>query len=155
MGKIEDRLKQLNITLPSAQGPSANYVPCVRTGNMLYMSGVGPAKRADGTAPKGKVGKDLTVEQGYEAARLCGINLLARMQAELGTLDKVKRVVKVLGMVNSVDSLNQHPSVINGCSDLMVEIFGDKGRHARSAVGMNSLPFDIPVEVEMIVEIEA
>ena len=150
----EAKLKELGITLPTAQNPVANYVPAVRTGNLLYLSGVGPAKRPDGSAPKGKVGRDLTKEQGYEAARLTGINLLSRLQAELGSLDRVVRVVKLLGMVNAAGDFTEHPAVINGCSDLMVEVFEDRGRHARSAVGMAGLPFDIPVEIELIAEVE-
>ena len=153
MGAIEARLDDLGITLPSAQAPAANYVPGVRTGNLLYLSGVGPAARPDGTTPKGKVGNDLTQEEGYEAARLVGINILARLKAETGDLDKIERVVKLLGMVNATPDFSEHPAVINGCSDLMVEVFSDKGRHARSAVGFVSLPFHIPVEIEIIVQV--
>ena len=154
MAKIEARLAELGIELPDTPAPVANYVPGVRTGNLLYLSGIGPAARADGTSPVGKVGRDLTVEQGYEAARLTGLNIISRMKGELGDLDKVKRVVKMLGMVNSDPAFNQQPAVVNGCSDLMVEVFGDKGRHARSAVGLAALPNDIPVEIEVIVEVE-
>ena len=154
MAKIEDRLKELGIELPDRPAPVANYVPGVRTGNLIYLSGIGPAERADGTSPVGKVGRELTAEEGYEAARLTGINIISRMKGETGDLDKVKRVVKMLGMVNCVPSFNQQPAVINGCSDLLVEVFGEKGRHARSAVGMSSLPNDIPVEIEVIIEVE-
>ncbi len=154
MAEIESRLKELGIELPEQPAPIGNYVPCVRTGNLIYLSGLGPAPRADGSTPSGKVGRDLTTEEGYEAARLTGINILARIAGELGDLDKVKRIVKLLGMVNSDPDFNQQPAVVNGCSDLMVEAFGDKGRHARSAVGMASLPNDIPVEIEVIVEVE-
>ena len=154
MAKIEARLAELGIDLPDTPAPVANYVPGVRTGNLLYLSGIGPAARADGTSPVGKVGRDLTVEEGYEAARLTGLNIISRMKGELGDLDKVKRVVKMLGMVNSDPAFNQQPAVVNGCSDLMVEVFGDKGRHARSAVGLAALPNDIPVEIEVIVEVE-
>ena len=154
MAKIEDRLKELGIELPDRPAPVANYVPGVRTGNLIYLSGIGPAERADGTSPVGKVGGELTVEDGYEAARLTGINIISRMKGETGDLDKVKRVVKMLGMVNCVPSFNRQPAVINGCSDLLVEVFGEKGRHARSAVGMSSLPNDIPVEIEVIIEVE-
>ena len=154
MAKIEARLKELGIDLPDRPAPVANYVPGVRTGNLIYLSGIGPAERADGTSPVGKVGKDLTAEEGYEAARLTGVNIISRMKGETGDLDKVKRVVKMLGMVNSDPSFNQQPAVINGCSDLLVEVFGEKGRHARSAVGMASLPNDIPVEIEVIIEVE-
>lgn len=153
MPAVEAKLKELGLTLPRTPSPVANYVPAVRTGNLLFLSGVGPAARSDGTVPKGKVGKDLTLEQGYEAARLTGLNLLARLKGELGDLDRVKRVVKLLVMVNASPDFNQHPAVANGCSDLMVAVFGDKGRHARSAVGMGSLPNDIPVEIEMVVEV--
>ena len=154
MAKIEARLAELGIELPDTPAPVANYVPGVRTGNLLYLSGIGPAARADGTSPVGKVGRDLTVEQGYEAARLTGLNIISRMKGELGDLDKVKRVVKMLGMVNSDPDFNQQPATINGCSDLLVEVFGDRGRHARSAVGLAALPNDIPVEIEVIVEVE-
>ena len=154
MAEIEARLEELGIELPDTPAPIANYVPGVRTGNLIYLSGLGPANRADGTAPSGKVGSDLTTEEGYEAARLTGINIISRMKGELGDLDKVRRVVKLLGMVNSDPSFNQQPAVVNGCSDLLVEVFGDKGRHARSAVGMASLPNDIPVEIEVIIEVD-
>lgn len=153
MPAIEDKLKELGITLPDTPAPMANYVPGVRTGNLLYLSGLGPAARPDGTTPLGKLGKDMSVEEGYEAARLTGINIIARLKGELGDLDRVKRVVKLLSMVNTVPDFTQQPAVANGCSDLMVEVFGDKGRHARSAVGMNSLPNNIPVEIEIIVEV--
>ena len=154
MSEIESRLEHLGISLPAEPVPIANYVPGVRTGNLVYLSGLGPASRADGTAPSGKVGCDLTTEEGYEAARLTGINILARMKGELGDLDRVRRVVKLLGMVNSAPDFNQQPAVVNGCSDLLVEVFGEKGRHARSAVGMAALPNDIPVEIEVIIEVE-
>ena len=150
----ENRLAELGLELPKAPSPIANYVPAVRTGNLLYLSGSGPAARPDGTTPRGKLGRDLTIEEGYGAARLVGLNLLARLKAELGDLDRVKRVIKLLAMVNSSPDFNQPPAVANGCSDLLVDVFGDKGRHARSAVGMATLPNDIPVEIEMIVEVE-
>ncbi len=153
MADIEARLEELGIELPSEPPPIANYVPGVRVGNLIFLSGLGPADRADGTAPSGKVGRDLTQEEGYEAARLTGINILARMRGEAGSLNNVKRVVKLLGMVNCDPEFNQQPAVINGCSDLFVEVFGDAGRHARSAVGMASLPNDIPVEIEVIIEV--
>ena len=153
MSKIEARLEELGIELPPTPAPMANYVPSVRTGNLVYLSGLGPANRPDGTAPSGKLGRELTTEQGYEAARLTGINIIARMKGELGDLDRVQRVVKLLGMVNSDSAFNQQPAVVNGCSDLLVDVFGDKGRHARSAVGMAGLPNDIPVEIEVIIEV--
>src|SRR5215470_15589565 len=148
----EARLKEKNITLPKPTSPMANYVGAVRTGNLLFVSGHGPVR--DGKAvTQGKVGKDLSVEQGYQVAREVGLSLLATVRANLGSLDKVRRVVKVLGMVNSAEGFGDQPKVINGFSDLMVEVFGDSGRHARSAVGMAGLPMGIPVEIEMILEI--
>jgi len=134
-------------------GLVANYVNAVRAGNLLYLAGKGPLK-ADNTYVTGKVGKDLTIEQGYEAARITAINHLAVLKKELGSINKVKRIVKVLGMVNCTEDFKDQPKVINGYSDLMVEIFGDNGKHARSAVGMNALPFNMAVEIEVIVEIE-
>lgn len=150
---IEQKLKDKGIVLTAPSAPIANYVNAVRVGNLLFLSGKGPTK-ADGTNITGKVGKDLTIEQGYEAARVVGINHLSVLKAELGNLKKVKRIVKVLGMVNCEGTFADHPKVINGYSDLMVEVFGDKGKHARSAVGMGSLPGNIAVEVEVIVEVE-
>jgi enamine deaminase RidA (YjgF/YER057c/UK114 family) len=149
----EKRLKEKGIELVTPSKPIANYVNAVRVGNLLFLAGKGPAK-PDGTNITGKVGSDLTIEQGYQAARLTAINHLSVLKAELGSLNKVKRIVKVLGMVNCTDSFTDQPKVINGYSDLMAEIFGDKGKHARSAVGMNSLPGGIAVEVEVIVEID-
>lgn len=149
----EERLKEKGIVLTAPSAPVANYVNVVRVGNLLFLSGKGPGK-PDGSYVIGKVGKDLTVEQGYDAARLAAISHLSVLKAELGSLNKVKRIVKVLGMVNCTDDFKDQPKVINGYSDLMVEIFGEKGKHARSAVGMNSLPLGIAVEVEVIVEIE-
>ena len=150
-GGAEDTLKKKNITLPSPPTPVANYVPAVRVGNLLFLSGSGP----EPSVPRGKLGKDLTLEQGYQAARSVGLNLLANARANLGSLDKVKRVVKVLGMVNSAPGFTDQPKVINGFSDLMIEVFGEAiGKHARSAVGMAELPFGIPVEIEMILEVE-
>ena len=153
MGSPEDRLQELGITLPDAPTPVANYVPAVRTGDLLFLSGSIPAPGADGKMPRGKLGADMAVEQGYEAARLTGLNLIARLKAELGELSRVKRVVKLLAMVNAAPDFTETPAVANGCSDLMVEVFGDAGRHARSAVGMSALPLGVPVEVEMIVEV--
>src|SRR5881296_3887851 len=150
----EARLKEKNITLPKPTSPMANYVGAVRTGNLLFVSGHGPVRDGKATS-QGKVGKDLTVEQGYQVAREVGLSLLATVRANLGSLDKVRRVVKVLGMVNSADGFGDQPKVINGFSDLMVEVFGENGRHARSAVGMAALPMGIPVEIEMILEVEA
>jgi len=150
---VEAKLKELGIELPQPPKPVANYVNAVRTGNLLFLAGKGP-KKADGGEIRGKLGKDLTIEQGYEAARLTAINQLAVMKAELGDLNRVKRIVKVLGMVNSDPSFVEQPAVINGFSDLMVAVFGERGKHARAAVGMASLPRGQAVEIEMIVEVE-
>lgn len=150
---VEDKLKELGITLPVPGKPVANYVNSVITGKLIYTAGKGP-NLPDGTLMTGKVGVDLTVEQGYEAARLCGIQLLASLKEGLGDLNRVKRIVKVLGMVNANGDFTQHPEVINGCSDLLVQVFGEKGKHARSAVGMGSLPRNIAVEIELIAEFE-
>jgi enamine deaminase RidA (YjgF/YER057c/UK114 family) len=149
----ETKLKEKGIVLVTPSSPVANYVNAVRIGNLLYLAGKGPQK-ADNTYITGKVGKDLTIEQGYEAARLTAINHLAVIKNEVGSLNKVKRIVKVLGMVNCAEDFKDQPKVINGYSDLLVEIFGDKGKHARSAVGMVSLPFNMACEVEVIVELE-
>ncbi len=149
----ELKIKQLNIELPAVSKPMANYVHVVRTGNLLFLAGKGPSK-PDGSYITGKVGAELTIEQGKEAARLTAINQLAVLKAELGDLNKVKRIVKVLGMVNCNSDFKDHPKIINGFSDLMVEVFGEKGKHARSAVGMGSLPNNMAVEIEMIVEVE-
>src|SRR5205814_10023621 len=132
----------------------AKCVNAVASGSLLFLSGKRPRSGADGTRAKGKVGREYTVEQAYQHARSVGIDLLAVMKTELGSLARVKRVVKVLGMVNSVPEFEDPPKVINGCSDLFVEVFGERGRHARSAVGMGSLPMGIPVEIECIVEVE-
>ena len=149
----EQRLKQLGIDLGTVSAPVANYVNAVRTGNLLFLAGKGPRADANGVRPKGKIGREYTAEQGYQHARSVGLDLLAVMRQELGSLDKVKRVVKVLGMVNAVPDFTDHPKVINGCSDLFVEVLGEAGKHARSAVGMGSLPMGIPVEIECIVEV--
>jgi enamine deaminase RidA (YjgF/YER057c/UK114 family) len=147
----ETRLKELNISLPPVPPPVANYVDAVRVGNLLFLAGNTPA--ADWKY-KGKVGKDLTVQEGYDTARQVGLIMLAKVRAALGSLDRVKRVVKVLGMVNSAEGFGDQPKVVNGFSDLMVEVFGEAiGKHARSAVGMAGLPFNHAVEVEMIVEV--
>ena len=150
----EARLKELNITLPTPATPMANYVGAVRVGQLLFVAGHGPIRR-DGKMTTGKLGRDLTTEQGYQVAREVGVNLLATVRAHLGSLDRVKRIVKVLGMVRSAEGFGDQPKVINGFSDLMVEVFGEAiGKHARSAVGMAELPVGIPVEIEMIVEVD-
>jgi len=150
----EKRLKALGIDLGKVSSPVANYVNAVRAGNLLFLSGKGP-RSVDGVRPSGKVGREYTAEQAYQHARTVGLDLLAVMRAELGSLDRVKRVVKLLGMVNAVPEFADHPKVINGCSDLFVEVLGEAGKHARSAVGMGSLPMGIPVEIECIVEVGA
>jgi enamine deaminase RidA (YjgF/YER057c/UK114 family) len=149
----EENLKRLKNDLGTVSAPVANYVNAVRTGNLLFLAGKGPRADASGKRPQGKVGREYTAEQAYQHARSVGLDLLAVMRQELGSLDKVKRVVKVLGMVNAVPEFTDHPKVINGCSDLFVEVLGERGKHARSAVGMGSLPMGIPVEIECIVEV--
>ncbi|HEY2335982.1 MAG TPA: RidA family protein [Burkholderiales bacterium] len=151
----EQRLGELKIELGRVSAPVANYVNAVRTGNLLYLAGKGGPPGPDGKRPKGKLGREFTVEQGYGHARDTGLEILAVIRAELGSLDRVKRIVKVLGMVNAVPEFEDHPKVINGCSDLLVQVFGERGKHARSAVGMGSLPMQIPVEIEVIVEIDS
>jgi enamine deaminase RidA (YjgF/YER057c/UK114 family) len=142
----------LGITLPAAPEPVANYVNGVRTGNLIFLAGKGP-RRPDGTELHGKLGADVSIEEGYEGARLTAINQLAVLKEMLGNLDRVLRIVKVLGMVNSAPDFVEQPAVINGFSDLMVEVFGERGRHARAAVGMASLPRGQAVEIEMVVEV--
>lgn len=149
----EERLKELNIELGGISAPIANYVNAVRAGNLLFLSGKGPRAGSAGKRPRGKLGREYSIEQGYEHARSVGLDLLAVMRAELGSLDRVKRVVKLLGMVNAMPEFEDHPKVINGCSDLFVQVLGENGRHARSAVGMGSLPMGIPVEIECIIEV--
>jgi enamine deaminase RidA (YjgF/YER057c/UK114 family) len=151
--RIETKLKEMDVELPQAATPMANYVSAVRTGNLVFLAGHGPIKE-DSSLITGKVGLDLTTEQGYAAARRVAIGLLGSLKAEIGDLDKVKRVVKLLGLVNCTPDFAEQPSVINGASDFLVEVFGDRGKHARSAVGSNALPFNIAVEIEMIVEVE-
>ncbi len=149
----EARLKEKNITLPTPTVPVGTYVEAVRVGNLLFVSSHGPGLSYRNRP--GKVGKDLTLEQGYQVARVVGLNLLATTRAALGSLDKVKRVVKVLGMVNVAPGFTDIPKVINGCSDLFVEVFGEaNGKHARTAVGMAELPFGSPVAIEMVLEVE-
>jgi enamine deaminase RidA (YjgF/YER057c/UK114 family) len=147
------RIEELGITLPPPAKPLGNYIPGVLVGNLLFLSGHGP-EREGGPTVRGKLGRDLSIEEGYKVAREVGIKLLGSAQSLLGSLDKVKRVVKVLGMVNSAEGFGAQPQVINGFSDLMVQVFGENGRHARSAVGMAELPMGIPVEIEMILEVE-
>ena len=151
--QIENRLKEMGIELPPAATPVANYVPAVRSGNLVFLSGHGP-RDEQGNMITGKVGADLTVEQGYQAARRIAIGLLGSLKSVIGELDKVKRIVKLLGLVNCTPEFGDQPKVVNGASDFFVEVFGDKGKHARSAIGTNALPGNISVEIEMIVEIE-
>lgn len=153
MGTIDQRLTDLGITLPPAPVPAANYVPTVISGSMLYVSG--QICMQDGKpAFIGKLGTDLTIEQGAEAARTCALALIAQAKAALGDLDRVARVVKLTGFVNSAPDFDQQPVVVNGCSNLIAEVFGDAGKHARSAVGVANLPFGVAVEVEGIFEIK-
>lgn len=153
MALIEERLKTLGIELPEVPEPIANYVGAVRTGNLVFLSGRGP--RAEGRfVLLGKLGRDLTVDEGYQAARLTALNLIASLKAEIGDLDRVRRIVKVVGMVNSEPDFVDQPQVINGASDLLVEVFGEKGKHARATFGVAALPMNTSVEVEMIVEVE-
>jgi enamine deaminase RidA (YjgF/YER057c/UK114 family) len=151
MTGIDERLTELGIVLPPTFPPVGNYLSCSRTGNLLFVGGHGPT---DGTNTiVGKVGTDLTLEQGRAAARMTALSILATMRAELGSLDRVEQVVKVFGMVNVGGDFDQTPAVIDGCSDLLVEVFGDKGRHTRSAVGLAALPFGIAVEIELIARV--
>jgi enamine deaminase RidA (YjgF/YER057c/UK114 family) len=149
---VEDRIRELGFALPIPPQPVANYVGAVQTGNLVFVSGHGP-RGATGERPIGKVGRELSREQGYEAARLCILGGLASLKTVIGDLDRVRRIVKLLCMVNCTEDFAEQPQVANGASDLLVELFGDRGRHARSAVGMQMLPGNIPVEIEMIVEV--
>jgi enamine deaminase RidA (YjgF/YER057c/UK114 family) len=151
LSRIDKKLAELGLELPNSPAPMASYVPAVTTGNLVFLSGV-VSKGPEGLIT-GKLGRDLTVDEGYEGAKTCALNLLANLKNEIGDLDKVKRIVKLLGMVNSVPEFTQPPAVINGCSDLLVELFGKDGEHARSAVGVATLPAGVAVEIEMIVEL--
>src|SRR5690242_5335343 len=151
MDAIDTRLAELGITLPEPFPPAGNYVSCVQTGDLLFVGGHGPI--AGTTAMVGKVGTDLTLGEGREAARLTGLSMLATMHVELGGLDRVEQIVKVFGMVNVGGAFDQMPAVIDGCSDLLVDVFGQRGRHTRTAVGMAALPFGIAVEIELIARI--
>lgn len=150
----EEKLKAMGIELISPTAPVANYAKAVRTGNLIYLSGHGPTK-ADGKDIIGKVGKDLSVDQGIEAAKRTAISLLSTLKVELGgDLSRVRRIVKVNGWVNCTDTFKDQPKVMNGCSDLLVAVFGDKGKHARTSLGTNALPSNIAIEIEMIVEVD-
>jgi enamine deaminase RidA (YjgF/YER057c/UK114 family) len=148
--RVEQRLEELGVSLPPSVNPMANYVRYVRTGNLLFISGTGPSD----AAPQGKVDRDLTVEQAYGVAREVGLQILATAKDALGDLDRIRRVVKVLGMVNSSPEFARQPEVINGCSDLFVDVLGDAGKHTRSAVGLAALPFNIAVEIECTMEVD-
>ena len=150
----EERLAAMGLTLPAVPSPMANYVPYRFAGNLLFLSGQGP-KKPDGSFEVGRLGRDATVDDGYRAARLTGLQLLAAAKAAVGELSRIEAVVKLLGMVNAEPDFHDHPKVINGCSDLFVEVLGEAGRHARSAVGMGSLPNGIMVEIEAILLIKA
>jgi enamine deaminase RidA (YjgF/YER057c/UK114 family) len=154
MGEIDKRLQELGLTIPEPAAPVANYVGWVRTGNLVFTSGQVPLK--DGKFHfQGKVGGEISVEQAQQAARMCAINVISQIKGAVdGNLDRVKRVVKLVGFVNAVPEFTDHPKVVNGASDLMVEVFGDKGKHARSAVGSGSLPLNVSVEVESVFEVE-
>src|SRR5271169_1572733 len=150
---VDQRLRELRITLPKVGSPLGNYVHAKRAGNLLYLSGKGP-ESADGTMPRGKLGAGMSIDEGYRHARQIGLVLIAAIKDALGgNLDRVEGIVKVLGMVNAAPDFEDHPKVVNGCSDLFVEVFGERGRHARSAVGMSSLPGGIPVEIEIIASV--
>ena len=150
--KIEKRIEELALVLPHASNPKANYTNCVKTGNLLYVSGKGPlAGMPD--EPKGKLGDQYSIEQGYEFAKATGLDILAVVKMELGSLDKVSRVIKLQGFVNATEDFEQHPQVLNGCSDLMVAVFGEKGVHARSVFGANSLRANLPIIIDSIFEI--
>lgn len=150
---IADRLRELGIELPPPFPPAGNYLACVIDDGLVYVGGHGPI--AGEFMLRGKVGGDLTLEDGQRAARMTGLSILATLNAELGSLDRIERIIKVFGMVNCAPGFNQTPAVINGCSDVLVEIFGDAGRHTRSAVGMAELPFDIAVEIEVTARLRA
>ena len=153
MSEVERKLQAMGLTLPSAPAPVANYVRAVQAGDLVFLSGHGPTR--DGAwAYRGKLGREFSVAEGYEAAKLVMLNCLASLKEAVGDLDRVRRVVKLLGMVNGTPDFTRHPEVVNGASDLLVALYGERGRHARSAVGMVGLPFDIPVEIEMIVQVQ-
>ncbi|KAM3569284.1 hypothetical protein VYU27_008615 [Nannochloropsis oceanica] len=153
MVRVEARLVELGIELPDVIAPKGNYALSVQTGNLLFLAGHIPLPKS-GVLMTGKVGADVTLEQGQEAARIIAINILATLKGALGDLDKIKRIVKLVGFVNCVDGYSQQPTVVNGASDFFVQVLGEKGVHARSAVGTNALPLNIPVEIEAIVEVE-
>lgn len=148
----EQKLKELNIQLPTVPTPIANFVMWRQVGNLLYLSGQGP-RRPDGSIPVGRLGLNYSIEQGYADSRQIGLQILATVKQAVGSLDRIEGIVKLLGMVNAEPDFGQHPKVINGCSDVLVEILGERGKHARSAVGMGSLPNGMPVEIEAIIQV--
>jgi enamine deaminase RidA (YjgF/YER057c/UK114 family) len=150
---VDDRLQKLGIRLPPASNPAANYTNCVRTGNLLFVSGKGPL-RQDAAPPKGKLGREFSTKDGYEFARLTALDILAAVKLELGSLDRVRRVVKLQGFVNAIPDFEEHPQVLNGASDLMVEVFEERGVHARSALGATSLRAGLPIVIESVFEVE-
>jgi enamine deaminase RidA (YjgF/YER057c/UK114 family) len=152
--EIEAKLAEMGLLSPEVPSPVGNYIGVVRVGNLLFVSGHGPYRLQDDSVMAGKVGRDLTTEQAYEVAKSVMLNCLASIKREVGDLDRVKRIVKLLGMVNCTETFIEHPQVINGASDLLVALYGEAGRHARSAVGMQQLPMSIPVEIEMIAEVD-
>ncbi len=151
--RIQKRLQELNICLPEAPDPVANFLPFRQSGSLIFISGQGPVKD-NSPVFQGKLGREISREEGYQAARICALNLLSQLKVFLNNLDRVRKIINVRGFVASADDFYDQPAVINGCSDLLVEIFGDRGRHSRCALGVNVLPGNIPVEIEMIVEIE-
>ncbi|MEO8181660.1 MAG: RidA family protein [Deltaproteobacteria bacterium] len=153
MSFIEQRLRELNLTLPPASNPAANYTNCVEARGLLFVSGKVPLAAPGATAVKGKLGREFTTKQGYDLARSAGLDILAAVRLALGDLDRVRRVVKLQGFLNATDSFEEHPQVLNGCSDLMVEVFGDKGVHARSVLGAVSLRGSVPLVIESIFEV--
>jgi enamine deaminase RidA (YjgF/YER057c/UK114 family) len=153
MSRIERQLEEMGLTLPDPPEPAGNYLPANRSGNQLWLAGVG-SRTADGSRISGKLGSDLTLEEGYEGARCCALNLLSRIKAEVGDLDRVDRIIKVVGFINSDPSFGGQAQVLDGASDLFVQLYGDAGRHARSAPGMAALPGNIAVIVECVVEIK-
>ncbi|RJG41884.1 RidA family protein [Motilimonas pumila] len=150
--EIEQRLKELNLVLPNASDPQGSYCNCVRTGNLLYVSGKGPVAGLS-EVPKGKLGREYDTAQGYEFARITGLDILAAVKLELGSLDKVSQVIKLQGFVNATEDFEQHPKVLDGCSDLMASVFGDKGVHARSVFGAQSVRGNLPIIIDSIFEV--
>ncbi|MCF7876107.1 RidA family protein [Candidatus Bipolaricaulota bacterium] len=153
MNNYEDRLEEIGITIPDPPEPAGAYIPARRAGNLVFCSGQGPMQEGE-VLHRGKVGSDLSVEEGYEAARVAAINCLAEIKSEVGSLNKIDRIVKVRGFVSSAPGFNKQPDVVNGASEVLEEIFGENGKHARAALGVSELPLNIPVEVEMVVSLD-